>query len=195
MTAPAIARSRHAISGSQRARKQRVVVRRHVDLSRDQVRGVRVGLRWPIGLDEAIRAELTGHLPLPVAKLLERAETRGYMAGRLATLQQVAQNVAELDLLGEGWRETAVAALAHAREQQRQAREEAASARLAARAEADGSDRHAGYRYRGGAVDYDTGLPAGSACAWLRRQRAQAAAVTHLRPVAVSTPALREEAA
>lgn len=28
--------------------------------------------------------------------------------------------------------------------------------------------RPAGYRYRGGAVDWETGLPAGSACAWLR---------------------------
>jgi hypothetical protein len=29
-----------------------------------------------------------------------------------------------------------------------------------------------GYRYRGGPVDWETGLPAGSPCAWLRRQRA-----------------------
>lgn len=28
--------------------------------------------------------------------------------------------------------------------------------------------RPAGYRYRGGAVDWWTGLPSGSACAWLR---------------------------
>jgi hypothetical protein len=27
------------------------------------------------------------------------------------------------------------------------------------------------YRYRGGPVDWETGLPAGSACAWLRRTR------------------------
>jgi hypothetical protein len=28
-----------------------------------------------------------------------------------------------------------------------------------------------GYDYRGGAVDWITGMPAGSACAWLRRRR------------------------
>jgi hypothetical protein len=28
-----------------------------------------------------------------------------------------------------------------------------------------------GYDYKGGPVDWETGLPAGSACAWLRRQR------------------------
>jgi hypothetical protein len=28
-----------------------------------------------------------------------------------------------------------------------------------------------GYDYRGGAVDWETGMPAGSACAWLRRRR------------------------
>lgn len=31
--------------------------------------------------------------------------------------------------------------------------------------------RPAGYSYRGGPVDWETGLPAGSACAWLRRQK------------------------
>lgn len=31
--------------------------------------------------------------------------------------------------------------------------------------------RPTGYRYRGGPVDWETGLPAGSPCAWLRRQR------------------------
>lgn len=29
----------------------------------------------------------------------------------------------------------------------------------------------AGYDYKGGPVDYETGMPAGSGCAWLRRQR------------------------
>jgi hypothetical protein len=28
-----------------------------------------------------------------------------------------------------------------------------------------------GYDYRGGAVDWNTGMPAGSGCAWLRRRR------------------------
>lgn len=31
--------------------------------------------------------------------------------------------------------------------------------------------RPTGYQYRGGPVDWKTGLPAGSACAWLRRQK------------------------
>lgn len=31
-------------------------------------------------------------------------------------------------------------------------------------------DRPEGYQYRGGPVDYETGLPEGSACAWLRRK-------------------------
>jgi hypothetical protein len=29
----------------------------------------------------------------------------------------------------------------------------------------------AGYRYTGGPVDWDTGMPLGSGCAWLRRKR------------------------
>jgi hypothetical protein len=40
--------------------------------------------------------------------------------------------------------------------------------------------RPAGYRYRGGPVDWQTGMPLGSACAWLRsapfRQRKRVAA-------------------
>lgn len=36
----------------------------------------------------------------------------------------------------------------------------------------------AGYDYKGGAVDWETGMPAGSGCAWLRRaQRARQRAV------------------
>jgi hypothetical protein len=31
--------------------------------------------------------------------------------------------------------------------------------------------RHPLWQYRGGAVDWDSGLPQGSACAWLRRTR------------------------
>jgi hypothetical protein len=34
--------------------------------------------------------------------------------------------------------------------------------------------RPIGYTYRGGPVDWDTGMPAGSACAWLRRHHATA---------------------
>jgi hypothetical protein len=32
-----------------------------------------------------------------------------------------------------------------------------------------------GYDYKGGPVDFETGMPLGSACAWLRRQRARPA--------------------
>lgn len=32
-----------------------------------------------------------------------------------------------------------------------------------------------GYDYKGGPVDFQTGMPLGSACAWLRRQRARPA--------------------
>jgi hypothetical protein len=31
-----------------------------------------------------------------------------------------------------------------------------------------------GYDYRGGAVDWETGMPAASACAWLRRSQRHA---------------------
>ncbi len=36
--------------------------------------------------------------------------------------------------------------------------------------------RRPGYRYRGGPVDWETGLPVGSACAWLRRARTRTTA-------------------
>lgn len=95
-----------------------------------------------------------------------------YERGFRDALRAVAVNVAELNLLDPGWRETA---------------EVAARERIAARAAVDTErvERRnaklglpAGYRYRGGAVDWGSGLPAGSACAWLRRQRAGASHFT-----------------
>lgn len=48
----------------------------------------------------------------------------------------------------------------------RLAQMEAACTRLAQQ-----MGRPAGWNYRGGTVDWNTGLPEGSACAWLRRRR------------------------
>lgn len=113
--------------------------------------------------------------------LLEEVRAEAYAAGHLDALREFAREHARLELLGENWRERAVAdhrALV-------QARRDAAHQRYEDRLACDNiaGGRHPGYRYRGGAVDWETGLPAGSACAWLRRRRReepQVANVTQL---------------
>lgn len=115
--------------------------------------------------------------------LLEEVRVEAYAAGQLDALREFAREHARLELLGENWRERAIAdhrALV-------QARHDAANARYEERLIADNiaAGRHPGYRYRGGAVDFETGLPEGSACAWLRRKQRQndeLATVTELHP-------------
>ncbi|GAA2346719.1 hypothetical protein [Dactylosporangium salmoneum] len=165
MTAPAIRRTR---------RVERVTVRRHIDPGRPQLRGIRVGVRWPIGIDEAIRAEATGYLPLPITKLIQQAEARGYTRGKLETLQRAAGNLGELDLLGDGWRERSIDTAAERRRQQRAADEERAL--FANRQRNIAAGRHPDWVYLGqsrggsGAVDWETGYPVETVEAWKRRQ-------------------------
>lgn len=126
--------------------------------------------------------------------LLEEVRAEAYVAGQLDALHELAREHARLELLGENWRERAITdhrALV-------QARRDAALERYETRVEADNiaAGRHPGFRYRGGAVDWESGLPAGSACAWLRNKRlrdaGQMATVTQIRPA--GAPA-RQEAA
>lgn len=138
----------------------------------------------PIDFGEAIHVELTGELPVDVAKALELARADAYARGRLDELRAVAEEHARLELLGPNWRQQAVA--------DHLAAERKRTAMFTARAEerriADNvaAGRHPGYRYRGGPVDWHTGLPAGSACAWLRnkqrRDADQGATITVLHP-------------
>lgn len=112
---------------------------------------------------------MTSDWPPDVLDLLDEVRAEAYAAGQLDALRGFAREHARLELLGENWRERAVAdhrALV-------QARRAAAHERYEARIVADNiaAARHPGYRYRGGPVDFESGLPAGSACAWLRNKR------------------------
>lgn len=116
--------------------------------------------------------------------LLEEVRAEAYAAGHLDALRDFAREHARLELLGLNWREQGIAdhkALV-------QARKDAALERYEERRIADNlaAGRHPGYRYRGGPVDWMTGLPEGSACAWLRNKRLRdagpMASVTELRP-------------
>lgn len=136
-------------------------------------------IRWPISFADAILAEMgLADLPLDVAAIVRDAESRAYARGRQAMLREVTLHPEVLDHLGSSWRDAAMAM----RAEQIQHREECAQARADARREAVNvaAGRHPGYRYRGGPVDWHTGLPVGSACAWLRRQRGQLATVTQM---------------
>jgi hypothetical protein len=112
------------------------------------------------------------------------AEAQAYAAGQLDALRNFAQEHARLELLGENWRERAVADYQAVEAQRRAEAEQRAEERRIADNIAAG--RHPGYRYRGGPVDWESGLPAGSACAWLRNKRLRdaepMATVTELRP-------------
>lgn len=152
----------------------------------------------PIDFGEAIHVELTGELPVDVAKMLELARADAYARGRLDELRAVAQEHARLELLGPNWRQQAVADHLAAE----QARRDAIAARAEERRVVDNiaAGRHPGYRYRGGPVDWHTGLPAGSACAWLRNKRCReteatehTATVTPIRPERM--PNIGQEAA
>ena len=128
-----------------------------------------------------------------LAQLIEAARlqglAQGYRYGHDAALELVAAGHAQLDILvGPTWREDAVQTVAEQRAQERLEREaHAVEVETAWNIQAG---RHPGHRYRGGPVDYETGLPAGSACAWLRNRRRreaeQLATVTPIRPAAQS---------
>jgi hypothetical protein len=134
-----------------------------------------------------------------LAQLIEAARlqglAQGYRYGHDAAIELVAAGHAQLDILvGPTWREDAVQTVAEQRVQERLEREEhAAEVETAWNIQIG---RHPGHRYRGGAVDWESGLPAGSACAWLRNKRLreveQMATVTPIRPAA--QPARREAA-
>jgi hypothetical protein len=126
-------------------------------------------IRWPVNFGDAILAEMAlADLPLDVAVMV----------------------------LGTDWRTDAMRMRRDRLTRAEECREERARERRIAENVAAG--RHPGYRYRGGAVDWETGLPSGSACAWLRAKRRREAAeglasVTTL-PVRAAAPQ-REAAA
>jgi hypothetical protein len=131
-----------------------------------------------------MKAPLSDEMLDLLEEVRAEAERRAYHAGQLDALRDFAREHARLELLGPNWREQGIAdhrALV-------QARKDAAFARYEERRVADNiaAGRHPGYRYRGGAVDWESGLPAGSACAWLRNRLRgdveQTATVTELRP-------------
>jgi hypothetical protein len=132
-------------------------------------------LHWPISMRDAIRFELTDKLPLDVEALVAQVRADAYAAGRLETLRQIARDIGELDILGEGWRERAVAEVRKQERQRRAVHEERAAARGRERNIAAG--RHPDWQYRGrsgggsGAVCWETGYPVETVNAWLRRPR------------------------
>jgi len=146
-----------------------------------------VRVQWPVNFDEVIRAELDGELPLDVAAIVAEAETAAYTRGCVAALEAVAVEHARLELLGENWRERAVEQYQALRQRRRAEIDDAAEAERVKWNIAAG--RHPRYRYRGGAVDYMTGLPADSACAWLRNKRRHEAPQEPVRvPAEPATP-------
>lgn len=150
---------------------------------------VPVRVTWPVDLREAIHVELVGALPLDVAALLQQA----YDAGK-ADAMRVLTDERRLSLLDTDWRQQAMAI----RAQQLRHMEECAKARDDDRAAAENiaAGRHPAYRYRGGPVDWETGLPAGSACAWLRAKRRRDAELATVTPIRATTPSrARPEAA
>jgi hypothetical protein len=139
-------------------------------------------MRAPRSAAPAGGGVVTAPYPPAFLDLLEEVRAEAYAAGQLDALRGFAREHARLELLGPNWREQGIAdhlALV-------QARRDAALERYEERRVADNvaAGRHPGYRYRGGAVDWLTGLPEGSACAWLRskqlREAEQVATVTTL---------------
>jgi hypothetical protein len=103
--------------------------------------------------------------------LLDEVRAEAYAAGQLDALRDFAREHARLELLGENWRERGIAD----HRAMVQTRRDAALERYEQRRIADNiaAGRHPGYRYRGGPVDWATGLPARSWCAqlrWMQRQ-------------------------
>lgn len=139
-------------------------------------------IRWPISFADAVLAEMKlADLPLDAAALVRQAESQAYARGHLDAMRCLVDD-RRLSLLDSDWREQAMAM----RAEQIRHRDECAQARADARREAlnVAAGRHPGYRYRGGAVDWNTGMPVGSACAWLRNKRerdAEGATVTPIR--------------
>jgi hypothetical protein len=154
-------------------------------------------IRWPVNFGDAILAEMAlADLPLDVAVMVREAEMRGYIQGHRAALREVTLHPELLSTLGTDWRTDAMRMRRDRLTRAEECREERARERRIAENVAAG--RHPGYRYRGGAVDWETGLPSGSACAWLRAKRRREAAeglasVTTL-PVRAAAPQ-REAAA
>lgn len=108
------------------------------------------------------------------------AESRSYTADQVLSLTRAAYERGRFDAdvneLNAAWAE---------HQEPRLTREMRVAARLAEMQRhavriAAALGRPAGYRYRGGPVDWQTGMPLGSACAWLRsapfRQRNRVAA-------------------
>lgn len=95
----------------------------------------------------------------------EREIGAAHRDGYLQALHDIATRAIDISRNNANlWR--AARGSAEQRHARRLAEMEAAAVRLA-----DQMGRPPGWRYRGGPVDYDTGLPVGSACAWLRRRR------------------------
>ena len=136
-----------------------------------------------------------------IAQLIEAARlqglAQGYRYGHDAAIELIAAGHAQLDILvGPTWREDAVQTVTELRAQERLEREaHAAEVETAWNIQVG---RHPGHRYSGGVVDWNTGLPAGSACAWLRNKRlreaGQLATVTTL-PTRTERAADRQVAA
>lgn len=131
-----------------------------------------------------MKAPLTPEMLDLLEEVRAEAERRAYAAGQLDALRAFAVEHARLELLGENWRERAIADHRAAEAKRKAEIETRAEERRIADNIAAG--RHPGYRYRGGPVDWLTGLPEGSACAWLRNRRRrhaeQLATVTSIRP-------------
>lgn len=129
----------------------------------------------PVDFGEAIHVELTGELPLDVAKLLEQARADGYADGSRDATQRAAWTFAEVDALEPGWRAANAELFAKRRHEEREARE----ALIAARRAQDNinAGRHPDWQYTGqtrggsGAVCWETGYPVETANAWLSRPR------------------------
>lgn len=122
-----------------------------------------------------MKAPLTPEMLDLLEEVRADAERRAYAAGQLDALRDFAREHARLELLGENWRDRAIAD----HEALIQARRDAALERYEARIVADNiaAGRHPDWRYVGqsrggsGALCWETGYPVETANAWLSRPR------------------------
>ena len=130
-------------------------------------------------------------LPPDMAALIREAEQRGYQQGHGAGIRDCVLHPELLDVFDHDWRREATAARREAlrrADEWTQWREDERR-----RTDNEAAGRHPGYQYRGGAVDWMTGLPAGSWCARLRWMRRQGLATVTALPTQAT--AVRREAA
>lgn len=103
----------------------------------------------------------------------ENVYDAGLRRGAMQVREDIAETLADLAAahgeLHAAW--TAAARVSH---EQRVAQRIAEADQCAARVNTE-LGRPPGYQYRGGPVDWHTGMPAGSACAWVRASRTPAA--------------------